>query len=71
MIPLRRRCWVDSMIPENWGRSRADYAHASGRAAKVASNPAHPSAKRQAERFKRRREEDERKKRALLKGLDL
>lgn len=67
MIPVRRRCCSDSLVPEGWSRSADSYRRAAGKAGSVASNPTHPAAKRQAERFARRRAEDERWARELMR----
>ena len=66
MIPVRRECWSDSLIPEGWGRSRQSYLEAAGKASSRASKPNTHSAQGQAERFARRREKDEQFKRELL-----
>ena len=64
MIPVRRRCWSDSFVPENWDRTADSYRRAAGKA--QANRTDTNSAKAQAERFARRRERDERFKKELL-----
>ena len=64
MISIKRRCWSDSFVPENWDRTADSYRRAAGKAR--ANRTDTNSAKAQAERFARRRERDERFKRELL-----
>ena len=67
MIKAKLGFFADSVIPENWGRSRKSYAIAAGESSKKRLQPQSQSAKDQMERFEARRRRDEQKMRDLMK----
>ena len=69
MIKAKLGFFADSVIPENWGRSRKSYAIAAGESSKKRLQPQSQSAKDQIERFEARKRRDQKMREELLKGL--